>query len=79
MIKLTKITRNDNIISCQAFVEDCDTCFTISLNETTSELEDYRLPQGYEWCASHIAHAKRYLKTLIGKSIISDEHTIMWY
>ncbi len=66
MIKLTKITRNNNTISCQEFVEDCDTGFNISLNETTSELEDYRLPKEYEWCVSHIGHAERYLKTLIG-------------
>ena len=79
MVKLKNIRRNDNIILCEAFVENCTEPIHLSLYENSAELDDYILPIGYEWCISHITHAKKYLRSLIGKPIEDSQRTIMWY
>ncbi|MBP5433863.1 hypothetical protein [Ruminococcus sp.] len=79
MIKLTGIARNNNHITCTAYLEDSEQGMSLSFNEKTSDFEDCVLPQGYEWCISHINHAKKYLKSLIGKNISATEKLIMWY
>lgn len=79
MIKLKKIVRNNTHIVCDAYVEDCKERISLAFNEKTGQFEHYDLPIGYEWCDSHIAHAARYLETLIGKEIKDDSRMIMWY
>lgn len=79
MIKLRNIKRIDRHIVCSAYVEDCKVPISISMNEDDSKLEAYTLPVGYEYCDSHIWHARRYLKTLIGKEFDTHNRTIMWY
>ncbi len=79
MIKLTGITRSNGRITCAAYVEDSGQGIDLVFDESKAEFEKYDMPEGYEWCKSHIAHAKKYLKSLIGKQIESSERTIMWY
>ena len=79
MIKLTNIHRNNDVLLCDGFVEDCSIPIPISFNEKTSELSEYNLPKDYEYCKSHIMHAKNYLKSLSGKDISDNEKIIMWY
>lgn len=79
MIRLTEIKRDNGKISCNAFVEDCKIAVPLLLDEKTGELSSYHLPSDYEWCISHITHASKYLRSLNGKPIESDTHTIMWY
>ena len=78
MIKLTEIVRNNGSITCVAYVEDCKQAIPLSFNESNAEFNTITMPEGYEWCKSHIAHAKKYLKSLIGKQIESTERTIVW-
>lgn len=79
MVKLKDIKRIDNIIMCKAFVEDCDIPIQLFLNEDNAELSNYDLPNGYEWCVSHILHARKYLRSLIGQPITETQRNIMWY
>ncbi len=79
MIKLDKIKKNNDHISCKAFLEDCTTGIDLRYNINNDEFEPFSLPKGYEWCSSHIAHAKRYLRTLNDKEYIPKERIIMWY
>ena len=79
MIRLTEIQRNNGKIQCEAYVEDCDSAITLSLDEKTAELSEVELPKGYEWCKSHIAHARKFLRTLIGADQIPAQRVIMWY
>ena len=79
MIILTEITRNNGCITCVAYVEDCKQRIDLSFSESKAEFDRFDMPENYEWCKSHIAHAKKYLKSLIGNNIAPSEKTIMWY
>lgn len=80
MIKLKNIAKENDRIICDAFVEDCDKPVRLSLNTKNAEFDKIVLPEDYEWCTSHINHAKRYLISLINEEIItSTEKCIMWY
>ncbi len=79
MIKLKKITKTDTTITCTAYVEDCKLPLHLTLNLLTKEFNDYHLPPGYEWCQSHIAHAKFKLLKMVDENKLEDECTIMWY
>ena len=78
MVKLKNIRRINGYIFCDAFVEDCQVPVQLSLNESSSEFDDYSLPSNYEWCTYHIAYAKRYLQSLIGKNIETQTRNIVW-
>lgn len=79
MIKLKEIKRNSGTITCKAYVEDCKEAISLSFDISTSMIKDVPLPQGYDWCDSHISHAKDYLMEIASKETIPDNHTIMWY
>lgn len=78
MIKLKEIKRNSGFITCKAYVEDCKEAISLSFDISASMLNKVSLPQGYDWCTSHILHAKDYLMEIASKETIPDNHTIMW-
>ncbi len=79
MIVMKNIARNNKQIVCEAYIEDCSEKLELTFDEQTAAFAPYVLPKGYEWCEGHIAHALRYLKTLIGKDFETHDRTIMWY
>lgn len=79
MIKLTNIQKNNGFISCLVFVEDCEKGFEVMYDVENENFEDYSFPQGYEWCTSHMAHAKRFMKTIQNEIYYPHEKLIMWY
>lgn len=79
LIKLKNIKRNDNLIVCDAFVEDCDKPIHLSLDVNNKEFEKFTFPDKYEWCTSHISKAKWFLLSISNMSEIPREKTIMWY
>lgn len=79
MIKLENIQKHNDIISCNAFLEDSVTAVVLKYNTSKDEFETFSLPKGYEWCSSHITHARQYLKTLNDKADVPKERLIMWY
>lgn len=79
MIRLTNIQKNNDYISCLAFVEDSKESFQLIYNIKNEDFDSYLLPKGYEWCKSHIAHAKRFMETILNKNEYPHEELIMWY
>ena len=80
MIKLTKITKNNDTISCMAFVEDCKEYIKLVYNIKSGEFDEYAFPKNYEYCTSHIAYARNYFDKIISsKKALPNEKLIMWY
>ena len=79
MIKLTNIKKSDTFIYCTALVEDCKETFELSYDIENDNFEKFVLPTGYEWCKTHIAQAKRFLKSISPKEDYPSEKLIMWY
>ena len=79
MLKLTEIKKNDGKISCKMFLEDCKIPVNLELDEKTAEFSEYQFPEGYEWCISHVGHAKKFLLSIINKKDFPAERVIMWY
>ena len=79
MVKLENITRSGNKITCTIFVEDAEQGFYAEYDCESNTMSDVVLPEGYEWCRSHIAQARYFLKSLIDKEAIPSRKTIMWY
>ena len=75
MIKLKNIQKKVDCVTCDAYLEDCETAAPLKLNTKSGVLADYHLPDGYEWCKSHIGHAKNFLLS----SKLPKETVIMWY
>ena len=76
MVRLRKIERNDIMISCTAFFEDCASPVDLSFDTKKKEFLPFTFPEGYEWCKSHIAHIKRYL---LATPDFPSERNLMWY
>ena len=79
MVELKEIVKNNNMIDCDAYVEDCTDAIHLSYSVSEDKFSDYVLPKGYLWCDMHIAHAKRYIESLVGKAKIPSKKLIMWY
>lgn len=78
MIALKNIKANREKITCEAYVEDCHTPISLSFDRLKKRMDAVQLPDGYEWCTSHIHHAEKYFYTA-EKSELPQERTIMWY
>lgn len=79
MVVLERIKRNKGKITCEAYVEDSKVPVMLSLDENVGRMASDELPKGYEYCTSHLKHAERFLKTLIGAESVPAKRTIMWY
>ena len=79
MIKLKNIKSNNSIIECDIYPEDSKQLGHMSIDTNTKELIDYKLPDGYEWCKSHVHHARNKLVEFIETDEIPKEKLIMWY
>ena len=77
MINLKNIRKVDGNILCDAFPEDCGVPVPLVLNVKNETVSPYTLPDGYEWCMSHIEHAKRFLLSVSDK--LPKEFLLMWY
>ena len=76
MLKLEKITRNNNIIKCILYPESSEKGCSFTYNLDTDEVE-CELPEGYEYCEMHIRNAKYYLYK--NQDNLPDHKMIMWY
>lgn len=78
MVKLKNIKRIDNIGTCDIIPEDSKKSGQITVNLSSEELENFRLPEGYEWCEKHVYHAARNLINLLKDEKIPKEYLVMW-
>lgn len=80
MIKLKNIEKIENVITADAFIEDCPISVPFVCNTDNWELKEYVLPVGYEDCDVHMAMAKQCLKRLLCENgILPRERLVMWY
>lgn len=79
MVKLREIEQNNERITCVAFVEDCEQPIDIEFNTKDETIRSSPLPEGYEWCTSHIAHVRRTLKRMADENSFVSHTTVMWY
>ena len=78
VITLKNIKVSDKEIVCDAYVEDCHTPVSLCFDRNKRKCEPYQLPDGYEWCKSHVHHAEKYFCT-VENAEISRERVILWY
>ena len=79
MVKLKQISRGGKYITCTAYIEDCKEPVELTFHTPDELMQNTPLPQGYEWCTSHLLHAKKALKELSQKELPETQITIMWY
>ena len=77
MIKLKNIVKNNNKIKCDIYPEDSKIAGWLIV-DTNSERTEYELPSGYEWCKSHITHARKALIQMNASQKLPKEKLIMW-
>lgn len=78
MVRLANITRNNGSITCDIFPEDSPSAGHLTVAIESGEFV-YSLPEGYEWCKSHVGHARRTLLQLASENRIPSRKLIMWY
>lgn len=79
MIKLKNLKKNGSLIECDIIPEDSKESGHIVVNMDSKEIKAFILPKGYEWCISHLHHAKRKLIELSKDDELSQEYLVMWY
>lgn len=79
MIRLTEIKKDKSIISCKAFVEDCEKGIVIEVDKDGNRMDNSSLPTGYESCVEHLTMARWFLKSLWDKQTVPEKKLIMWY
>lgn len=78
MIQLKNIEKNNNTIQCLIIPEDSKETGTLNVDLSNDSFE-YSLPNGYEWCESHVHHAVRALIDMAKSNSLVKEKLIMWY
>ena len=76
MLRMEDITKSNGIIRCLLFLEDskegCDLEYDVKTGRRECEL-----PNGYEYCKTHIAVACSYLKK--NQAALPKSKVLMWY
>lgn len=78
MVRLKNIERNSNIIECDIIPEDSIESGHVSVQIDSKKIENFSLPNGYEWCRNHVEHARMALLKLVQEDNIPNEKLIMW-
>ena len=76
MLRMEKINKNNDIVSCVLFPEDSNDGCAFEYNTKTKETK-CELPKGYEYCTMHITMARTYIQKNIDN--LPDRKTMMWY
>lgn len=79
MIRLEHIKKKNDCIICDAFIEDCKKPIIVEYSPKNNEIKTTALPEGYEWCVSHLSYAKRALREMVASEKMENKKTIMWY
>lgn len=77
MIRLNNISRTGDVITCEALLEDCETAIQLSYNIEKMDFAPFAFPAGYEYCRSHIAHARAFLRD--NYEDLPEATSIHWY
>ena len=78
MVKLENIRKNNDVITCVAYLEDCRKPMELRYSSSTDDFDHFEFPEGYDWCEMHIRMIRSFFRTLKG-SDYTQERMIMWY
>lgn len=79
MIKLKNLKKNDSLVECDIIPEDSDKAGHLVVDLKSNKTLKYDLPDGYEWCRSHVKHASDVLIRLSKEDSFPEEKLVMWY
>ncbi|WP_334160370.1 hypothetical protein [Muricomes intestini] len=79
MVRLKNLEKSNITVECDIIPEDSKQLGHIVVNLDSGELENYSLPEGYEWCRNHVHHAQMALYELAKEKNMPDEKLLMWY
>ena len=77
MVTLKNIKRDNDCIICDVYPEDSKLPVHMEVSVRTGDVSQSAFPKGYEYCTSHIRHAKRFL--LENADHLPESRLIMWY
>ena len=78
MIKLKNIKKRGEIITCDAYVEDCPEAVSITVNISEESVQNSPLPKEYEWCKGHISQARWALIRMAETGEMKENWNIYW-
>ncbi len=78
MLKLKKITKNNNVISCELFPEDSEKAGFLHYDVKNDKVIEFAMPKGYEWCETYIAQALQFFRNA-EKSKLPNEKVLIWF
>ena len=79
MLRLTNFEKDRESIICDIYPEDSTAPGRLVFDITKGLLASSFLPEGYEWCQNHVAHAERTLQELARDGVLPKERCVMWY
>ena len=81
VVRLVNIQMNEEEAECDIFPEGSSQAGHIIIDAMSGALLSAVLPKGYEWCRSHVGHAKRRLFDIIkqGPIELGRSVTVAWY
>lgn len=79
MVRLEKIKKTRNSVTCDVFLEDSAIPVPVMYSFTDKTLAEYSLPAAYSWCTTHMTKVEIFLSKLEKEAAIPKSKTIMWY
>ena len=78
MVHMNNITRTEEEISGDAFVEDCTEAVHVVFNRKTKEFS-YALPKEYSYCTEHIMFVMQFFEQNENNPYLPDKKVFAWY
>ena len=79
MVKLKNIVISDETGKCDFYPENSKKPGRLVVNLNSGDILFESLPDGYDWCDNHAAHARTALLEIAKEDSIPDERLVMWY
>lgn len=79
MLRLKNIKKDNGLINADILVEDCTENGHIIVDVEKNKIVSSVLPEGYDWCLSHLGHARKAIIEMSKKNDFPNEKLIVWY
>ena len=79
MLRLKNLEKNDSIVGCDLYIEDCKEHTRFAVNIETGQIVEASAPDGYTYCDNYFSHARRKIIELVKENLLPKECTVMWY
>ena len=79
MVRLRDIHKVGDQLVCSVYVEDSAGPMSMSFDMKSGDFNHSPLPEGYEYCTTHVWKARRVLEKMAASGEIRPNWTVMWY